>query len=316
MTPRAGKLHHWLLAGGLLLVVTVAAFLISTRSAGYPNPADLGRAVRELAARSQAERELERTIFSLQCLDAMTRNKYKSALQYCDLALAQNPDDGMLLKLRGNAYFLLGRSKAAIADFTHAAAVAPRDPDAYRFRGTVYASLHRDAQALADFNRAVLVAPNDPISLEFRGFFYETRARYPLAIADFRASLEARPSNYHAWNSLCWTQFLARTDAHETLVACDRAVALNPHYVNSFDSRGFVLIRLGRYRAAIKDFSQALAINPNFGSSLFGRGVAKAHIRDRSAARDIAMAKLVEPGIEARFAGYGIRIPANGPPGT
>lgn len=316
MTPRAAKPHHWLLAGGLLLVVALAAFLISTRGASYPNPADLGRSLHELAARSQEEREVERTVFSLQCLAAMTRNKYKPALQYCDLALAQNPDDVTVLKLRGNAYFFLGKSKAAIADFSRAVALAPRDPDAYRFRGTVYSSLHRDAQALADFDRAVSVAPNDPVSLEFRGFFFEARARYPQAIADFRASIAVQPNNYHAWNSLCWTQFLAGADAHETLAACDRAVELNSHYINSFDSRGFVLIRLGRYRAAIADFNQALAINPNFGSSLFGRGVAKAHIGDRSGARDIAMAKLVEPGIEIRFAGYGIRIPANGPPGT
>jgi tetratricopeptide (TPR) repeat protein len=313
---RAVKLRHGLLVGGLLLLIALAAFLISTRGAGYPNPVDLGRPIHELKARSQGEREFERTMFGLQCLAALGRNKYKPALQYCDLALSQNPNDAMLLKLRGNAYFFLGNSKAAIADFTQAAALAPRDADTYRFRGTVYSSLHRDALALADFNQAVAIAPSDSASLEFRGFFYETRGRYALAVADFLASIKAQPNNYHAWNSLCWTRFLARTDIKAALSACDRSIELNPRYINSSDSRGFVLIRLARYRAAISDFDRALAINPKFASSLFGRGVAKAHIGDRSAARDIAMARLVEPGIEARIAGFGIRVPANGPSGT
>jgi tetratricopeptide (TPR) repeat protein len=272
--------------------------------------------VPELAVRSQDEREYERTLFGLQCLDALARNKYGMALQHCDLALSQNPDDVMLLKLRGNANFLLGRSKAAIADFSRVAGIAPNDPDAYRFRGTVYSSLHRDRQALAEFNRAVTVAPRDPVSLEFRGFFYETRGKFGTAIADFLASIRLQPENYHAWNSLCWTRFLARTNSHEALTACDRAIELNTHYVNSFDSRGFVLTRLGRYQAAIADFTRALEISPKFASSWFGRGVAKAHLGDRTAAQDIATAKLIEPGIEVRVAGYGIRIPANGPPGT
>ncbi|MBL6936990.1 MAG: tetratricopeptide repeat protein [Alphaproteobacteria bacterium] len=316
MTVAATKLHHGLLVGGLLIVVAVVAFLFTTRGASYPNPDDLTRPIPALAARSQAEREFERTVFGLHCLDAMANNRYKPALEYCDLALRQSPDDVMLLKLRGNAYFFLGRPKAAIADFSHAAAIAPHDPDAYRFRGTVYSSLHRDAPALADFNRAIAIAPKDPVSLEFRGYFFEARGQYALAIADFLASIEAQPNNYHVWNSLCWTRFLARASDTEALAACDRSITLNPHYINSFDSRGFVLIRLGRYRAAIDDFSRALAINPNFASSLFGRGVAKKRIGDRSAGRDIAMARLVEPGIEARFIGYGIRLSATGRSGT
>jgi len=310
------RLRHGLLIGGLLFAVVAVVILVSTRGASYPNPVDLVRPAPELNARSQVERDVERTVFGLQCLDAFIRNKYAAALHHCDLALSQNPNDVMLLKLRGNVNVALGKSKAAIADFTRAATLAPRDTEAYRFRGTVYASLRRDSEALADFNRAVAVAPGDPLSLEFRGFFHETRGRYAPAIADFLASIKLQPQSYHVWNSLCWTYFLAHADPHEALAACNRAVDLNAHYANSYDSRGFVLIRLGRYQAAVDDFSRALAVNPKFASSLFGRGVAKVHLHDRSAARDIAMAKLIEPGIEARFAGYGIRVPAIGPSGT
>jgi len=316
MTVHATRLRHGLLVGVALVAVALAAFLISTRGAGYPNPADGVRPLHELAARSQAERDFERLIFGMQCLDALTRNKYAPALQYCDLGLSQNADDAMLLKLRGNANFFLGKNKAAIADFSRVARIVPHDPDAYRFRGTVYASMHRDALALADFNHAVAVAPSDPVSLEFRGFFLETRGKYNAAIVDFLASIALQPNNYHAWNSLCWTRFLAGANGTQALAACNRAVELNARYVNSYDSRGFVLIRLGRYQAAIVDFGKALSINPKLASSWFGRGIAKAHVGDRTAARDIATARLMAPGIDKQFLAYGIRVPTVGPPGT
>ena len=51
-------------------------------------------------------------------------------------------------------------------------------------------------------------------------------------------------------------------------------------------------------------------------TSLFGRAVAKLRINDRTAPRDLAAAKAIRPGIEAEFLGYGIKLRANGPPGT
>ena len=64
----------------------------------------------------------------------------------------------------------------------------------------------------------------------------------------------------------------------------------------------------------MKDFDRALALKPNLASSLFGRGVAKLRLGNPTASRDIAAAKLLEPAIEARFYGYGIKL--SGPSGT
>jgi hypothetical protein len=86
--------------------------------------------------------------------------------------------------------------------------------------------------------------------------------------------------------------------------------------VTALDSRGFVLLRMNRFRAAIASFDGALTIRPKLASSLFGRGLAKLLIHDRTAARDIAAAKFIEPGIEARFLRYGIRVRSSAPSGT
>jgi len=307
---------HWLFLGGLLLLVVLASLLVSIRGLGYPNPADKRSPVPEIAAKTAAERDFAVMLFALQCLDALTKNRYQSAVKSCTLALSQKPDDAALYKLRGNANFLSGNTKRAIEDFTRAAELAPGEPDGYRYRAAVYASLHRDREALADFNRAVAVAPDEPAPLEGRGYFYETRGQYGRAMDDLTIVVVMQPTNYHAWNSLCWVRFLAKGDMKLALAECDTSIRLNPDNANSFDSRGFVRLRLGRFAGALADFDQALKLKPNLATSLFGRGVAKLHLGNRSGLRDIGMAKLAEPGIEVRFFGYGIRVPTIGPSGT
>jgi tetratricopeptide (TPR) repeat protein len=100
------------------------------------------------------------------------------------------------------------------------------------------------------------------------------------------------------------------------LADCDRSLQLDVASANAHDSRGFVLYRLNRFGAAIADFSKSIVLNAKLASAWYGRGLAKLRIKDLTAARDIARAKAIEPGIAERFAAYGIRPHANGPSGA
>lgn len=71
-----------------------------------------------------------------------------------------------------------------------------------------------------------------------------------------------------------------------------------------------------RLAVSIASFDKAVVLNPRLSSAWFGRGLCKLRIHDLTAPRDIAKAKQLEPGIEARFAGYGIKLRASGPPGA
>jgi tetratricopeptide (TPR) repeat protein len=310
------ELRHVILIGGLALLVITIALVIGPRGLGYPSPQDAHRPVREIGAKAAAERDLTVTEYALRCMDALAKAKPADAIRYCNLALDLDPRNVGALDLRGNAFIMTGQSARALADFSRAIAIAPSDPNGYRFRGVVYTALRRDREALADYNRALVLAPGDLLTIEFRGHLHQVAGRYALAIADFTTVIDAQPGLARVWNSRCWTRTLADADLAAALKDCDTAVRLDPASAFARDSRGFVYVRLKRYANAEQSFDQALKLKPDLASSLFGRAIAKLELHDVTAPKDLAAAKRIEPGIEARFAGYGIRLPVMAPSGT
>ena len=87
------------------------------------------------------------------------------------------------------------------------------------------------------------------------------------------------------------------------------ALAKAPHATGYLDSRGLILLRLGRLDDAIADYNWALAKNPNMPSSLFGRAIAWARKDDRAKFEsDAAAAAKSDPDIRADFERYGVKL--------
>ncbi len=315
MIARPQHSAHWLFLGGLLLLVTLAVLLWSTRGAGYPNPYQIHQPVAEIRRTAAAERSFTIMRSMILCLDRVSKHQPAKAIPSCSTAIILVPNDPSPLKLRGSAYLMQGRYAAAAADFSRAIKVAPRDDEALRLRAHAYEMMKRDTLALADYDRAVALAPRAASNFEMRGYFHQMHGHYRNAIADFSSEIALAPHSARAWNSRCWTRAISGIDLSKALLDCVVALKIDPTYVNALDSRGLVQLRLGRYRAAIDSFSAALVRAPKLASSLYGRGLAKFALHDLTAAKDIAAAKAIEPAIEARFASYGIRPSVIGPSG-
>ena len=113
-----------------------------------------------------------------------------------------------------------------------------------------------------------------------------------------------------ALNTLCWFKVTKTTDYAGALAACERAIAAAPDRPAFLDSRGLVLLRLGRFDAAIADYDAALARAPGQAASLFGRALARSAKRDvAGAAADLAAAREAHANIDVQFATYGLTAP-------
>ena len=67
---------------------------------------------------------------------------------------------------------------------------------------------------------------------------------------------------------------------------------MQPNVAATFDSRGFIYLKMGEWDSAIADYSSALQLDPKLASSLYGRGLAKLKKRETIEGNaDVAAAK-------------------------
>ncbi len=148
---------------------------------------------------------------------------------------------------------------------------------AYMRRANIYVGLREFDRAVADLNQALVLFPNDGLLLYRR----------------------------------CSARAFSGRELDLAFADCDAVVRSQPNSAMGHDGRGFVLLRLGRYDEAIRDYDRSLEINsaPNAlqASSLFGRGVAETRKGDVSdGATDIQLATSIGPRIADVFASYGV----------
>jgi tetratricopeptide (TPR) repeat protein len=167
---------------------------------------------------------------------------------------------------------------------------------------------HGDHAAVISRVTAILAKkPGRGELLVTRGIAYLRSGRKAEADKDFTAARTMAGEDTSALNSSCWRKATYNVALASALADCDAALKLQPDLPAVLDSRGFVLLRLGRYSESIESYDRALALRPGGSESLYGRGLAKKHLgKTAEAEADIAAAKAADQGVEKEFAGFGV----------
>lgn len=134
---------------------------------------------------------------------------------------------------------------------------------------------NRYAEAERRFTRALLIHPGYHDALQRRAFVREERGRLKEAAADYRSSLSRFPRC--RWCLEAAADLQVKLNRHRVALGLyDRAIQVDPRNANFHFYRGYIRMFLGRYRAAISDFTRVLR-NFHVGMiALVGRGQAKA----------------------------------------
>jgi tetratricopeptide (TPR) repeat protein len=110
-----------------------------------------------------------------------------------------------------------------------------------------------------------------------------------------------------SYNNYCWHLAAARLELESALAACEKAVSFAPKDASYLDSRGFVLLQLGRLDEAMASYDQALALKPKLPASLYGRGLAKKRrCQCAEGDEDIRAGALGDPSIRRTFSLAGL----------
>ena len=220
------------------------------------------------------------------------RGAYDLAIVDCSVAIELDPDFAIAFVVRGMAFDFKDEHDRAIADYEAALALEPDDDLAQLARENMRLSQGSKDQATrlleyAAYEQSIADNPRDPQNWHLTGiYFLDNRQDYRQAIEYFDIALVIAPDNAEVWNDRGWARSKQGEDdqAHDDYCKRHRAPSLT--YANAFYNRAWVWRRRGEHHNAIMDFSQAIAIEPNYAAAYQHRGISYFDIGERDKAQD------------------------------
>jgi tetratricopeptide (TPR) repeat protein len=229
-------------------------------------------------------------------------DRFTEALAATDQALAYDADP--LTRVFRAHLFPVGDRANRQRELDAALKLDPRDPSSLVAIAGLARELGHFDQQLALLDKAFLQSPDDLEARSQRAVALELAGRASDAAKEFDA-LATKSLTANEWNNLCWHKAVANIQLTRALDECDKSIAALD-MAPSHDSRAFVLLRLGRFEEAIKEYDLALA-GGDFSSGLYGRAIAYARAGKRAeSAADAAKALRLDPLIDRQFYSFGI----------
>ncbi|MEQ7873073.1 DUF3857 domain-containing protein [Sphingomonas sp. ASV193] len=190
------------------------------------------------------------------------------------------------------------------ADLDAALKLAPTDSDTLLDLSQLASALGDHAAAMGLLDRALLEDPDDLTVRSYRAVQLKLAGRGKDADREFIA-LAAKELTADQLNNLCWIKATANVAIDGAMADCDRALKLSDT-PDEHDSRAFVLLRMNKYDEAMAEYARALK-DRDVASSYYGRAIVYARKGDKAKSdADAAHALRLDPGIERRYAGYGL----------
>lgn len=230
------------------------------------------------------------------------------ALADLDRAIQLEPDNAQAYVIRGLANNRRVRKQLAMQDYEAALKIAPRYPQALANRAALLSEEGRYDQAIRDLDESIKADSDNPVAYYNRGYAHFAMHDYDKALADYDAAIKLEPDMGRAYNNRCLVRAITGKDLVAGLQDCDTAQKLMPLNLDVRDTRGFIYLKLGDPRLAVKEYNDALDVDPNRPLALYGRGIARSMIGEtREGEADKAAAVTLDPEVAQQFAPFGLK---------
>jgi len=120
-----------------------------------------------------------------------------------------------------------------------------------------------DPLAISYYKNALEIKPNDKILNYNLGILYQDLGELELAKEQYRNLITIDPNSYPAYNNLGYIALVFEDNYEEAVRYFSKAVELNPQYDQAWCNRGVAYYYLQEWQKARADFLQSLKINPN-----------------------------------------------------
>jgi tetratricopeptide (TPR) repeat protein len=194
---------------------------------------------------------------------------YYQVLADCRYVLERAPERSSVRWLNAVALVKIENYQVALASLDRHIKDFPQDPNGYCYRGICYERLDRLPQALIDLDKAIAIQSGQPVFHHARGRTRQKLGDFAGALADFDLTIARKPQA---------TVYDDRAETHRCLGNCtaaladdDRAIELNPRFVNAYFRRGLIYTELGNLDGALTNYSMAIDLDSEHTNALIQR---------------------------------------------
>jgi len=172
----------------------------------------------------------------------------------------QNQKSALAFKLRGEAYFELGRYQKARDDYSQAIKLEPGNAQLYDDRGCAWEKLGQHQQAIKDFGTAITHAQGNAMSYFYRGNSYGRWGQHRKAMEDFSRAVSLKPGDAQFHRNLGIAYDNMRL-AKKGLKSLNKSINLDGKDAVAYAYRGAVYEDLCQREKAFKDYNTAVRLN-------------------------------------------------------
>ena len=233
---------------------------------------DKDRAVQNLVAATRVNPDL---IMARLMLGDLYRESgdYNNAVSQYEVLVKLDPYTWSNFYKLGVSYQFLERLREAADSYNRALKLNPDDPNSNMNLGLVYLYLGNPDDAVKYTERATLLDPKSAAAYSNLGVALDARGEFARAEAAYRHSLDLDPDNATTLLNL-GTNLIAQNKGAEAVDIMERVIksADTPLHRKRY---GDALAKAGRYDDAVKQYEQALALNPKYYPAMNEIGWAK-----------------------------------------
>jgi len=179
--------------------------------------------------------------------------QYAQAIENYSRAIEISPYSSSYHNNRGVAYEALRQYELAIADYTESIRLQPK-PRYYNNRAEAFQSIGNFSQAIKDYLSAFRLK-QDPAFVVCCAEIYGQLEDYSRAIDEYSRAIDLKPSS-GKFNNRGW-YYLLSGQIPQAISDAKRAIELNPHNDNAYDTLGFAFSLLGNHQQALEYYQLA-----------------------------------------------------------
>ncbi|MFT3885696.1 MAG: tetratricopeptide repeat protein [Flavobacteriales bacterium] len=168
-----------------------------------------------------------------------------------------------------HGYFLKGwihmethDTARAISSFRTAVEQDPQDYDAYIMLGKISAAKH-DPLAAQYYATATTLRPRSIEAWYNKGIYHQDHGEDSLALDCYAHILAIDPGNALAYYNTGWVKLEHLNDLNGAKHDFSQAIALQPNYFNAWYNRGVAMERMAQLDSAAANYQVTLSIAPN-----------------------------------------------------